>query len=161
MVEQGAGISGLETRGDEFDIPIKGPTDAQGDAGEGDSKRKKKKGFSVSIIDPANITSDEHVPDEEETEDNSDVNKPILFRPESVVSEELSESKTEKEALRLEIKAWINKFIEEHKRDPTSSEKKQGLGKHTFVRYHKLQERAESLTKELEQVKAHLAGLGA
>ena len=55
----------------------------------------------------------------------------------------------------------INKFTEEHKREPTHAEKKQGLGKHTFVKYHKMQESVDTLTKELNQVMDHLRTLEA
>lgn len=144
-----------EAGGDEFDDPAKS-------AAEGvDNKRKKKKGLGVSIIDPADIPSEKRAPEKDAEDEDPNVNKPVFFRPESVVADELKESKADKETLRLEIKAWINKFTEEHKRDPTHTEKKQGLGKHTFVRYHKMQERVEALSKEVVQVKAHLASLEA
>lgn len=141
---------------DEFD------THKPAGGGEDEARKKKKmKGLGVNIIDPADMPSEKRAADEGEVEEDPNVNKPVFFRPESVVVDDLKEAKAGKESLRQEIKEWMAKFAEEHSREPTHTEKKQGLGKHTFVKYHKMQESVEKLTQELDQVKNHLAALPA
>ena len=66
--------------------------------------------------------------------------------------------RNEKDKLRRDIKEWITKFSAEKGREPSQAEKKAGIGKKTFKRYHQVGEEISALKEELSAVLSLLDG---
>ena len=73
----------------------------------------------------------------------------MLFRPQSVVEEEIAEAEREKERLRLEIRV-DHKVHRREWQGPLAGREEEGLGKKTFKRYHQIGVEIGALKEELE-----------